>query len=848
MTRRCLVVAALAVAAIARSAAAAPPDAVTILRDRWGVPHIFTSGARAAERGAYANGYAQAQDRLFQMDVLRRAATGRLAELLGVDYVLMDQVSRRDGLLPEELERAFGRLARRDRRSIEAYRDGVNAFIEKVTLDPRLLPFEFFGVPPAPWAVTDSIAIGVLEFHVFGASGGQEVLNADLLLDLLDRFPEAEAHGVFDDLHWIDEPAAPTTIRAADVRARKDPDRVQRFAPAQLDLVRTHPASIRRAAASLRAEAGLLGGLGRRLGVSVGVHRHASNAILVGPALSASGKPILLGGPQTGLNTPSFFWEVGLHGGGYDGEGVIAPAGPGILIGRGRRFATTITSGILDNVDTFVEFVDPADPNRYLFRDRSLPFERRTEVFHVDGMPDVTVDMLRTMHGPVFFLDREAGLAYSRQAAFEGKEIDSATALIHVGFARDLKDFRRLADRVAVSLNLHYADDAGNIAYFHRGLRPLRPRDTDPRLPLDGRGGMEWRGVVQPERLPSVVNPARGFITNWNNKPMPGWPAGEQRELWGVVDRVQVFIDALEAAQREDRKVSYDDVKQLMRHAATSDIFAARIFPFLNDAVGGLDAADPRVRAVGEIGSWIDSGASLAAVDLAGRGRVIPYPGAAIYTAFRTAAQTAVFADDLGSAFNGMSYPAVNEGDQEDDHGSLGSPDALFLRALFAAGPVTGAPVPSGLLPVSRDYFADASTGTPHARRDVLLGALAAALDALTAQFGTADQSEWLLPELTETYRDLGAVGLIFGPTVQERENRGSFNVVAELGSPIVSEIIMPPGESGTFTLADRTSEPPHLRDQLRPYERFEYRRLAFTEGELEAPLTMETIPYSRAP
>src|SRR5262249_52817729 len=161
-----------------------------------------------------------------------------------------------------------------------------------------------------------------------------------------------------------------------------------------------------------------------------------------------------------------------------------------------RHFAMSITSGILDNVDTFVEFLDPADPTRYRFRNRSVPFERRTETFHVADMPHVTTDVLRTVHGPVFFLDREAGLAYSPKAAIETRVVGSAAATGRLGYARDLGDFRRLANRVAVSLNLHSADDSGKIAYFHRGARPLRPRDTDPRLPLDGRGDMEWRGLL----------------------------------------------------------------------------------------------------------------------------------------------------------------------------------------------------------------------------------------------------------------------------------------------------------------------------------------------------------------
>jgi len=823
-------------AAWPRASLAAPPEAVTILRDKWGVPHVFTDGPGARDRGAYGEGYAQAEDRLFQMDVLRRAATGHLAEMLGPDFLLMDEVVRRDGFTTDELEHFFRALPTGDQRSLEAYRDGVNAFIEKVTLQHRLLPFEFLGKPPAPWQATDSVAIAVLQFQVFGAGGGHEVLNAAYLLELLDRYPEGEARGIFDDLTWIDDPAAPVTI--ADATAG-DFDQIERFAPAQMALVRNNAASIRRAAASLVKESGLSGGLGRALGIPFPRAPHASNAILVGPALSATGQPILLGGPQTGLNVPNFFWEVGVHGGGFDAEGVTAPAGPGVLIGRCRGCAMTITSGIDDNVDTFIEKIDPGSPGRYLFRGRSLLFDRRTEVFHVSGGPDVVQEVLRTVHGPVFFLDSEAGLAYSRKASFAGKELASASAILHLGFVRDLRDFRRIANRVSASLNLHYADTAGNIAYFHRGILPLRARHTDPRLPFDGTGTMEWRGRISPRRMPEVVNPAQGFITNWNNKPIAGWSAGEQPELWGIVDRVQVFIDGLEAARAAGTPLTSADVSNLMRRAATSDIFAHRILPFLEDAVAG--ETGPRADAVAHVHAWVDAGAPLVAVN-----GVIPDPGAAIYTEFRTQAQAAVFAGDLGSAYRGMDYPVLNEGNQEDDHGSLNSPDALFLRVLFSAGAVAGAPLPAALLPVSRDYFAGSGTPTPAERTTVLLAALDAALATLSGRFGTTDQSQWQMAALRESYRELGVINDIFGPTEMARENRGSFNVLVDLAPSPTGQIIVPPGESGSFTAANLANEPPHLRDQLPVYEAFAYRRQAFTEADLEPPVTSETVPIVR--
>src|SRR5262245_19731912 len=461
---------------------AQPSETVTILRDRWGVPHIFTDGPGASDRAAYANGYAQAEDRLFEMDILRRAGTGRLAETLGAGYLLMDEVVRRDGFTADERARFFRRLAQRDRRALEAYRDGVNAFIAQVTAAPGRLPIEFGGVAPAPWTIDDSVAVAVLELLVEGANGGQEVVEADLLLDLLDRFPDAEARGIFDDLHWIDEAAAPTTIAAADApRLRANRDRIARFAPRQLDLVRGHAAAIRRAAASLRLEHDLMGGLGAHPPFPLGLRRHASNAIVVSPAFSATGHPILLGGPQTGLDAPSFFWEVGFHDGNYEAEGVIAPAGPGVLIGRGRHFAMTLTSGIDDTVDTYVEFLDPADPGRYRFHGRWKRFERRTETFAVSGQPAVTLEMLRSVHGPVFFLDRDGGVAFSRRAAFRGHELESAAAVLNLGRIRSLRDFRRAADRMAMSFNLHSAGDTGNLAYFPRRPPSRRRPHNDPR-------------------------------------------------------------------------------------------------------------------------------------------------------------------------------------------------------------------------------------------------------------------------------------------------------------------------------------------------------------------------------
>src|SRR5262249_12221561 len=166
---------ALAIVVLAAAGSgAAPSGDGTILRDRWGVPLISESGRGASDRSVYANGYAQAEDRLFEMDLLRRAGSGRLAEMLGPGYLLMDEVVRRDGYTAAERRRLFERLAARDRRSLEADRDRGDAVIAEGTADPRRLPVEFGGVPPAPRAVEDSGAAGVPAGLGWGGARGDE--------------------------------------------------------------------------------------------------------------------------------------------------------------------------------------------------------------------------------------------------------------------------------------------------------------------------------------------------------------------------------------------------------------------------------------------------------------------------------------------------------------------------------------------------------------------------------------------------------------------------------------------------------------------------------------------------
>ncbi len=833
VTRGCLLflVAQLAVW-IAAAHGAQRSISADIIRDRFGVPHIYVDAPRqrALVGVAYALGYAQAQDRLFQMDIFRRAARGRLAELpvAGAPFLAMDIDARRDGSTAEDLERDYRRLSPFDRRVLRAFSGGVNRYIAEVTADHSHLPFEFAGQPPAPWQPTDTLAVGELELTRFAIGGGGELDNARLLADLRQRFSDAEARGIFDDLFWIDDPSAPTTI-APDEQSFPPLDKIFRFAPVQMALLDRFAPAFARAAAELDAERRENRALAARLPIPL-VAGHASNAIVVAGRLTASGYPILLGGPQTGLNIPSFFWEAGIHARGLEGHGIVVPGVPGILMGRTERFAFTITSSADDDTDVFAEILDPQQTDHYLYRRRSLPLERRVEVFQVAGEAPVTQEFLRTVHGPVIFIDRTAGIAFTRRRALDGRATKIGSQILKLPLSHSAEEFIRRADQVGAGFNLHYADAAGNIAYLHAGRRPRRPPYTDPRLPLLGTGEHEWRGAIH--RRPQVVNPTAGVLANWNNKPVLGWPAGDQREFWGPIDRVQGLNDRLAAEIAAGRPFTPDSVNDVMRHAATSDVFAPRIAPFLRAAVAALaPAAVDGARltaAVDLIGAWLADGAPLLAV-----GDTLPHPGATLYREFRTQAQHLTFADELGGAVRTMFYPLLNEGNQEDDHGSFGTPDALFFRALQG---------PAAAVPLSRDYFRNVETGAAPSRDEALIAALRAALATLTARFGAEDMALWLEPKLLTSYMNIGAVNVFFGDTITERQNRGSFNLLIDFAPQGDSLIIVPPGESGALTVRDADQEPPHIRDQLPLYQAFLYRRIPKTRAEIEGPVSVTTL------
>lgn len=839
MSRRCLLIN----LGILMTAATTWAATIDIVRDKWGAPDIVVpSSIKGTSNQLYALGYAQgyatAEDRMVQLEFFRRAALGRLSEIAaigGAANLSMDIAARRDGLTTAERQALIKKLPKNQKVALQGFTDGMNKYLTDVANDPSKAPFEFGIIPtPDPWQTTDTAAIAELEVRRFGQNGGGEINNAALLLDLMDKFSPSEAQGIFNDLFWLEDPSAPTTIDPSEPTAKPfKPDKYQPFSKAQMDLIINHKDAIRGLLTSIEAEQASIMHSSRRIGLPLAFPEHHSNAMVVSGGLTADGVPILLGGPQTGMTLPSFFHQVGLHGGKYDASGVTVPGGSGLVIGRTATAAWTITSGITDNTDVYIETLNPSNPHQYMLNGKFVDMDCRMETFHPAGQAPETHEFCRTKHvqpTPVFAIYPSDNVAFSQRIYMLGHELNEAVALLNLGFSTKLSQFKGTINKLDASLNCMYADTSGNIAYFHRGVRPHRPKTMDPRLPLPGDGSAEVKSVLTGAKMPTVINPALGYIAQWNNKPIEGWYTDDQREQWGGADRVQILLDQLAAAKASSHKITTDDVANYMKVAATTDFFAPKVFPYLQSAVNGLPSSTSDLTqlqtAVGLIQTWLQAGGGNGPLLADGTGN-IPYPGVTIYRAWRQQVQTDTFGDELGSHNRSMHYFLVSDGDQEDDSGGFATPDALFRRAL-AGGPT--APFPT-----SRDYFQNVTNGTNPGRDATLVGSLRTAIATLTAQYGTSNMTKWLTPKIIVNFSAESAAS-----ASMERENRGTFNEIIELSPTPTGQIIVPPGNSGYISSA--FVESPHLRDQLPLYEAFQYRPLPFALTDLEGPTTTETL------
>jgi penicillin G amidase len=569
-----------------------PRIGVTIERDDWGVPTIRGQNDDDIWFGA---GYAVAQDRLFQLELFRRATQGRLSEILGSGYLEDDITVRRDFYTGPELDAQLAALPDDKEARFHSYAAGINAWIAEVRSDPSKLPGEFTivnGAPPADWTVRDSAAIGVYLARTVPSDDGEEMANWKALTTfgpkLFNAVLPIRTKGQVPTV-----PASEGSFPAQPGRKAKQEAegfrRSQKFLrtvpmPKQEDVGGTHAA---REAGALP----MLGQLGMR----------GSNMWAI---RDRDGGATLFNGPQLGFQIPELFVEFEVHRPGYSARGVTAPGVPLVAIGHNGTVAWGFTSGLTDDDDVYVEKLTA--PERYMYKGQERQMECREETFTYRSPPSDATSLLdlepfvpesgsetrrlcRTVHGPV--QGRADGVAFSRRYAIWGREVETLNALAGVSEAKNVFDVDRAMAQATWNENLMAADSQGNIGYWHPGLLPIKPRGYDERLPFPGTGEAEWKGFLTPAQRPHVINPKQGWLANWNNVPSAGWTQGDiparERGL-GPYHRNRLLSKAVAAAHRKGG--GYDNARQVDKitgtHAQQRMVAAGPLTRALRGATG----------------------------------------------------------------------------------------------------------------------------------------------------------------------------------------------------------------------------------------------------------------------
>ena len=604
---------------------------VTLTRTTDGIAHL---SARDTHDVFFAQGWVHGTDRLFQMDQLRRTASGTLAELLGPDALPSDVQLRTLGLR-RAAERSWAAAPPLLRDAVTAYTAGVNAKLGSgAPLPPEYGALKLTQV--APWTPVDTIVIGKLVAFQLSFD-----LDADTTAELQAYVAGGAAAGIDGQQLYIQDLVAHAPFSNAstvpDATGTRPRDGAAQTVPTLERAAAVLAARYRAAAAKVP----LLKAIQDR-----GEHATGSNEFVVSGRLTKDGRPILANDPHLGLDNPSIFYPIHLRAPGLDAAGEGFAGTPGLAQGANRDIAWGSTTNPMDVTDTYLEQVrpDPASPSGLatVYKGQLEPVQAVPETFRANaggtvatvppgnGIPAATLIVPRRNQGPIVQLDQTAGTALSVQYAGYSPT-QELNAFLTWLTAANLADFQKGLQSFDVgSQNWSYADRRGHIAYFTSGELPLREDlqagrvdGVPPYLVRDGTGGNEWlpathhyAGQALPyeilpvAEMPHLVDPRRGFFVSANNDPagttLDNDPLDQLRPDGGIYYlnpgydglRAGRITEALTAALRHG-KVDAADITRIQSDTVLLDaeFFTPRIGAAL------LRARHSRVPALAKLGN-----------------------------------------------------------------------------------------------------------------------------------------------------------------------------------------------------------------------------------------------------
>ncbi len=816
---------------------------VTIKRDSWGVPHVYADNSFDL---FYGYGYSVAQDRLYQMEMAKRSTQGRVAEVLGKDFIEFDKKIRRN-FDPISIQRQIAALEKSDRDILSGYAEGMNVWIKKTLQNKSiLLPKQFHdnGFEPKPWTDYDVAMIFVGSMGNRFGDFNTELANQQLLNALIEKHGKTRAWQIFNQLNPLNDPTAPTTVDKGEWQGTFD-SRNEGSSAKKVAQVSAHgkvqaessplPDSIDQDLSRLAidqsgrilamnideanrynqknfAEFGLTGVAG---------YPQTSNMVVVGKDKAKGASSILLNGPQFGWYNPAYTYSIGLHGAGFDLVGNTPFAYPAILCGHNQSISWGSTWGAGDLVDIYRESLNPKNANEYLYKGRYWPFETRTDTIKVKGGGNVQIIVKKSIHGLVVSEDAKKGVAYTKQRSWQGRELDTMMGWTHQGRAENYSEWLTQAERVGFNINWYYADQKGNIGYAFTGKYPERVSGHDNRLPASGEGDQEWLGLKNFDKNPKVYNPESGYIANWNNKPADDFLAPDMFWYsWSRADRV----DTMKKIMDGQGKFTADQVKQMMEDVSYADVNASYFITYIEQATRHLSENDPIRREALRLNDWDQTSND--------KDRDGFYDSAAstVFQTWLPLMLKTTFKDDLPEKFFPWYASAGYPTPESPVRASINVQPGVkaLLQALLAA---EGKDQEG----VQQDY--DFLNGK--SLNKLVLTSFTEAIAQVKTKYGN-NPAKWKLPVVpmhffTNNFLGVPQAGKDEAKQTHIAMNRGTENnLVVFSGKHNVSAYeVVAPGQSG-FIAPDGTPSK-HYQDQLSLYENFDYKQTWFNAKDVSA-------------
>ncbi len=494
-------------------------DTVEVYTDSYGTPHVFADNEKDL---FFVAGYIAARERLFQMTSVAAAIRGELALLYG-DDLLKSDIYLRTWRIPEMAKKLTSVMLPENRQILESFCDGINTRIDELGAD---LPVEFkiLGIQPIKWTPEDVSGYERLMAHELESSWKPEIVYGAIL----EYFGEEKLREILPD-----NPGYIPTI--AEVGAGG-------FYREAFTAIWDHEQTIRE----------LMGNSSPDFG--------SNNWVLSG-ARTASGKPILANDPHLEFTQPAKWYEMHIKGGRFNVSGIYLAGIPLPVIGQNESCAWGFTNVMADDIDFFVETIDPKNPNRYLHGNTWKEMEIIRETIPLKNGRDTTVVIRKTVHGPVIS-DIHPLLRYGEKAmsmSWTGHKVSrDIEAIVDLNLIKNWEDFSNALEKFCVpGQNMVYADTAGNIGWRPAVHIPIR-KDGGSLIPRPGHDpDYDWQGWVPFDEMPYLLNPESGLIATANNKTIGDEFPYYISNLWADPSRIQrihELLDGMNNATVEDMK------------------------------------------------------------------------------------------------------------------------------------------------------------------------------------------------------------------------------------------------------------------------------------------------------